>query len=202
MAYVDPCIRTEEDSVHEEAVEIGWDSTNKDFETVFLEASDWGELKKKISQNRENADILVFLGENEELNRKAVSDSRLDVILSPDRKDREAGVGKVIAEKAAENDVAIGLDFSRILQASKKEKISIISSWRQVFERCEKHGTDYIITTGATEKFQLRAPRDLKAFVNSLNGKGAKAVNHTEKILEKNRHKKDGNFVRPGVEKK
>ena len=201
MAYIDPCIRAEE-AVHEKAVEIGWDSTNRDFQTVFLEASNWGELKKKISKNREKADILVFLGEDEELNRKAVSDSRLDIILSPDRKDREAGVGKVLAQKAAENDVAVGLDFSRILQASKKEKVSIISSWRRVFEQCDRFDTEYIITTGATEKFQLRAPRDLKAFTDSLDGEGSKAVNQTEKILEKNMQKKDEDFVRPGVEKK
>ena len=202
MAYVDPCIRTEEDSVHEKALEIDWDSTNRDFQTAFLEASDWGELKKKISQERENADILVFLGENEELNRKAVSDSRLDIILSPDRKDRDAGVGKVIAEKAAENNVTIGLSFRRILQASKKEKISVISSWRQVFEQCEKHGADYMITTGATQKFQLRAPRDLKAFINSIDGEGRKAVTQAEEILEKNKQKNDQDFVSPGVEKK
>lgn len=202
MAYVDPCIRTQKDSVHEKAVEIGWDSTNRDFQTVFLEASDWGELKKKISRERENADILVFLGENEEINRKAVSDPRLDIILSPDRKDKDAGVGKVVAEKATEHNVAIGLDFSRVLQASKKEKISVISSWRQVFEKCRKHGTEYMITTGATEKFQLRSPRDLKAFINSVNGEGTKAVTHAEELLEKNKQRNDQDFVRPGVEEK
>ncbi|WP_414837493.1 RNase P subunit p30 family protein [Candidatus Nanosalina sp. VS9-1] len=203
MSYVDPCIETQDKEIHGKAREIGWDSTNADFNTVFLEASDWGELKKKISQNREDADILVFRAGNEELDRKAVSDPRLDVLLSPGKGRSETGVDKVIAEKAAENGVAIGLSFRRMIKASKKKKkVSVMSDWRQIFRICEKFDTKYLITTGAEEKFDLRSPKDLKSLVRSLNGDAEKSLDTSDQMLQENMKKSGEDFVRPGVEKK
>jgi ribonuclease P/MRP protein subunit RPP1 len=196
--YYDLCLRDTSEHMREKAEELGWDATNCEFETVFLEADDWGELKRKIGQNREEADVLVFRGGDEELNRKAAEGSRIDVLLHPEKGRKDSGVNHVIAKEAAKNNVAIGFDF-RMLDTSDKTRSHILRHWSRNLMLCEKYDAPYIITTGAEEKYDLRAPRDLASIIDSLGYSGSKSVSEfPEKILERAERVKEEGFVRPG----
>lgn len=184
------------------AEDLGWTATNHDFKTVFLEASEWGELKRKITEERESADVLVFRGGNAELNRKAAEDSRVDIILHPEKGRKDSGIDHVIAEKAAENNVAIGFDFQQLNQP-RKTRSHILKHWGKNLMLCKKYGAPYMITSGAQEKFELRAPRDLASIIDSLGYNGRKAVSdHSRKILERSEKVNEDSFVRPGTEVK
>lgn len=180
------------------ADELGWTSTSCDVETVFLEANDWGGLKQNISDNRENADVLVFEGGDLELNRKAAGDTRIDILLHPEKGRKDSGIDHVIAEEAAENNVAIGLDLRKLFR-SNKSQTHILKHWRRNLKLCEKYDTPYIITSGATEKHQLRAPRELAAVIDSLSHNGKAAVSRYPKnILERAGRVNENGLVRPG----
>lgn len=182
------------------AEELGWTATNCEFETVFLEASDWGELKRKINQNREEADVLVFKGGDAELNRKAAEDTRIDVLLHPEKGRKESGIDHVIAEKAAENRVAIGFDLQQLI-SDEKQQTHVLTAWSKNLELCEKYDTPYIITTGARRESDLRAPRDLASIIKSLGFKGNRAVSsHPRQILERVERVDEDGFIRPGAE--
>ena len=180
----DICIREKTAEVTEKAEELGWRDPES-YETVFLDADDWGELKRKIQKNRENCDVLVFNGGDEKLNRKAASDARIDVLIHPEKGRKDSGVDEVIARKAAENRVAIGFDLQQLFRTPKIQT-HILSHWRKNLNLCEKYDTRYIITTGAHEKFDLRAPRDLASVLNSIDFDGKKAIETQQKILEEN----------------
>lgn len=198
--FYDLCIRNTSEEVTELASEIGWTSTNAEFDTIFLEADDWGELKRKINENRENSDVLVFKGGDAGLNRKAAGDTRIDILLHPEKGRKDSGVDHVIAEEAAENRVAIGFDL-RQLDASNKTRSHILKHWRKNLRLCEKYETPYIITSGAEGKYGLRAPRDLASIIDSLGYKGRKAVSiQPRQILERSEKVNESGFVRPGVE--
>lgn len=200
--FYDLCLREETEEIEEFAEKLGWEATNCSIDTVFLEADDWGELKKKIGEERDAADVLVFKGGDEELNRKAAEDSRVDIILHPEKGRKDSGVDHVIAEKAAENNVAIGFDF-RQLQTSKKTRSHVLKHWSRNLMLCDKFDTPYIITTGAEEKYGLRAPRDLASIIGSLGYSGKDAVEHYPKqILERVEKVDEEGFVRPGVKKR
>ncbi len=199
--FYELCLRETSEEIEELAEELGWTSTSCDFETVLLEAEDWGELKQKIGSSREKADVLVFLGGNEELNRKAAGDSRVDIILHPERGRKDSGINHVIAKEASENNVAIGFDFQQLVTGGKTQT-HILSHWRRNLKLCEKYNTPYIITSGAREKYDLRAPRDLESIINSLGYEGRKAVSdYPSRILERAGKVDENGFVRPGVEK-
>ncbi|MFB6204739.1 MAG: RNase P subunit p30 family protein [Candidatus Nanohaloarchaea archaeon] len=199
--FYDLCLKEDSSEVCGLAEELGWTSPCE-IDTVFLEAGDWGELKKKIKREREEADVLVFLGGDEELNRKAASDSRVDVLLHPERGRKDSGINHVVAKEAAENNVAIGFDFSRLLSDS-KAKTHVLSHWRRNLKLCEKYGVEYVLTTGAEERYGLRAPRDIAAVIDSLGYNGFQAVSENpQKILERVRERKDDDFVMPGVKKR
>ncbi len=198
--FYDLCMRETSTEMKEFAEELGWTSTNCEFSTVFLEADEWGELKKKIGREREKADVLVFKGGNAELNRKAAEDSRLDIILHPEKDRKDSGIDHVIAEKAAENRVAIGFDFQQ-LRKSGKTRSHILKHWSKNLMLCEKYDVPYIITSGARERFDLRAPRDLASIIDSLGYDGKKAVaDYPQKILKRSEKVDEEGFVRPGTE--
>ncbi|MFB6208449.1 MAG: RNase P subunit p30 family protein [Candidatus Nanohaloarchaea archaeon] len=199
--FYDLCLREDSTEVCGTAEELGW-TAPCDIDTVFLEAGDWGELKQKIKQERGKADVLVFRGGDEELNRKAASDPRVDVLLHPERGRKDSGMNHVVAKEAAENNVAIGFDFSRLL-ADDKTKTHVLAHWRRNLKLCEKYGVEYIITTGAREKYGLRAPRDLAAVIDSLGYNGMEAVKHNpSRILNRVKERKGDDFVMPGVKKR
>lgn len=199
--FYEICLKETSDEIERKSESLGWDITNCSFDTVFLEADEWGELKRKIKQKRNKADVLVYKGGNEKLNRKAAEDTRVDVLLHPEKGRKDSGVDHVIAEKASNNKVAIGLDFRQLMTDS-KTKSHILKHWRRNLMLCEKYDAPYIITSGAEEKLDLRAPRDLKSIIESLGYNGSKAAsNYPQKIIERSKKAKDSGTVRPGVEK-
>jgi len=177
----------------------GWKEESVELNAVVLEASEWGELKRKINQNRGKADILAFEGGDEKLNRKAVEEPRLDVLLHPEKNREHSGLNHVLAEKAAENYVAIGLDFSYLYHSSRRDLV--MKDWRKNIKLLEKYDAPYIITTRARKSYQLRAPRDLASLINELGGSGQKAVKQTpSKILERIKKRESSDFLGPGIE--
>ncbi|MFB6213732.1 MAG: RNase P subunit p30 family protein [Candidatus Nanohaloarchaea archaeon] len=198
--FHDICLRDTSSNIEEFAEELGWDSTNCRYETVFIEAEDWGELKQKIGEKREHCDVLVFEGGDEELNRKAAGDPRVDVIMHPEKSRKDSGIDHVVAEKAAENRVAIGLDLQQ-LPGDGKRQSHVLKHWHRNLRLCEKYDTPYLVTSSAREKLEMRAPRELKAIIDSLGYSGKKAVSDFPAgIIERAKKANDGSVVRPGVE--
>ena len=183
----DLCIQKKTEGINQKAQELGWKDPES-YSTYFIKAENWGELKKKIQRNRENHHVLVFLGGDEKLNRKATSDPRIDILLHPEKNRKDSGLDRTAVKQAAENNVAIGFDLSQLL-VSPKKKVQILSKWRKNLRLCEKHDTKYLITTTAKEKYDLRAPRDLKSIIDSLDYSGKKAIETHEKILSENLEK-------------
>lgn len=180
----DLCIKKKSEEVNHKAQELGWKDPES-YSTCFINAENWGELKKKIQRNREKHHVLVFLGGDEQLNRKATSDPRIDILLHPEKNRKDSGLDRTAVKQASENNVVIGFDFSQLL-VSPKKKVQILSKWRKNLRLCEKHDTKYLITTSAKEKYDLRAPRDLKSIIDSIGYSGREAIEIHEKILSKN----------------
>jgi len=182
------------------AEKFGWSQRSIEASVKILEAEDWGELKRKIGENREDYDILAFRGGDHDLNRKAFSESRMDVVLHPGKKRKDSGMNHVDAEKATENNVAVGFSLRQIPGDGKRQSQEL-NKWRRNLKLCEKYGAPYIITTEARKESELRNPLDLAAVINSLGYTGKKAVSDfTGKILERNLKAQRDSEIRPGHE--
>jgi ribonuclease P/MRP protein subunit RPP1 len=184
----------------EDASEIGWSSGSIEASVKVLEAEDWGELKRNLGQQREEHDVLGFRGGDHELNRKVFSDPRMDVVLHPGKGRKDSGMNHVDAEKAAENDIAIGFSLKEVPEDQKRQSHKL-NEWRKNLKLCEKYNVHYIITTEAENFSELRAPRDIGSIIDSLGYNGRRAVSYSpERIIEKNMKAKDDSQVRPGHE--
>lgn len=189
MNYVDSCLSNSSNELIRKAKDLGWKDPST-YDSKILDADDWGELKRKIDKHRENYTVLIFSGGDEKLNRKAASESRIDVLLHPEKNRKDSGFDEPMAKKASKNNVALGLDFSNIPE-NEKSRVHLLSNWRKNLKLCEKHDTPYLITTNANEVYDLRAPRDLKSLVDSMGYNGSKAVKQNQKIIDKNTEKLD-----------
>jgi len=152
----------------EQAENFGWNNESTEAPVKILEAKNWGELKQKINENREQYDILAFQGGNHQLTRKAFSTPKIDVVLHPERERKDSGMNHVDAEKAARNNVAVGFSLKQIPEDPKKQS-QVLNKWRRNLKLCEKYNTPYIITTEADKKQELRKPRDIAAILKSLS---------------------------------
>jgi len=185
----------------ETAKEFGWSSESIECSVKIIEADDWGELKQKINKNRESYDILAFRGGDHELNRKAFSTPKMDVVLHPEKGRKDSGMNHVDAERAAENNVAIGFSLQQVPETGKRQS-QILTKWRKNLKLCEKYDTPYIITTEAEKKSEIRRPRDLAAVTKSLGSEGNNPVSkYPDEILKKNlkARKNSSNYSGVGV---
>lgn len=173
----------------------GWSREAAELDTVILEASEWGELKRKIDQNREEADILIFRG-HKEVNPKACEDPRLDIVLGAGKKSER--IAQATAKAAFENEIAIAFDFSTL----KGKRVEKLKAWRKAIRVLEKYGTEYVVTTNADIQEDIRAPRDIAALINELGGNGEKAVKESPKqILSSFKERNSEGYIGEGVEK-
>lgn len=172
----------------------GWSREAPEMDIVVLEASDWGELKRKIDQSRKDADILVFRGDKE-VNPRACEDPRLDIVIATGEDER---ISQATAKAASENEVAIAFDFSKLNNGRVKK----MKAWKRDLRILEKHYTDYIVTTNAESQEDIRAPRDIAALIDELGGDGEKAVRETpQKILDAFKKRDSDSYLSKGVEK-
>lgn len=199
MDYFDLCISDPSEQLGSKMVKLGWQDPSS-YSTVILETEDWGELKKKIGETREENHVIAVRGGDEKINRKTVTDPRVDLLVHPGRGRKDSGLDKGIAETAAENNIAIALDFSRT-RGSSKEKVHLFTEWRKNLKICRKYDVSYTVTTAAEDKYEIRSPRDLDALLDSLGFSGRQAFETAEQIIHKNREKL-GKDLPGGVKKK
>lgn len=170
----------------------GWSREAAELDTVLLEASEWGEIKRKIAEEREDADILVLRGDKE-FNSRACEDSRLDMVLVQGN----SRIAQSTAEAASKHGIVVAFDFSSL----RENRLEEMKKWKTDISILNKHGADYTVTTGADAEEDVRDPRDISALIDELGGDGAKAVKRVpSRLMKKVKSRKSGGFVNKGVD--
>ncbi len=130
------------------------------------------DLRTKIQNSK---GLVIVQGGDEKVNRAALEDKRTDILLNPEknyRKDlmfsRRSGLNQVLCKLAAKNKVAIGFDFSYLLNSSGKEKARILGRMRQNVKFCKKYKVKMVFSSFARSKYELRSNDFLKTFERIL----------------------------------
>jgi ribonuclease P/MRP protein subunit RPP1 len=130
------------------------------------------ELRKEI-QSRKG--LIIVQGGDLDINRFVVENKKVDILLSPEnnsRKDlmfsRRSGLNQVLCKLAAKNGVAIGFDFSYLLNSKGKQRARILGRMRQNVKFCKKYGVKMVFSSFARNKYELRSEDFLKIFARIL----------------------------------
>lgn len=164
---------------------------------------------KKAAKLRLSADFLAVINPGE-LVRLAVSNPAFDAVFrvpqvfgrdAPEY--RRSNFNAILANIAAKNKVAYGLDFSCFLENSGKPLAKLLGREMQNIRLCRRK-TPIIIASLANEPWQIRLPENLAAFARilGLNFPQSNAAVSTaiKEILDRKEKRRSSSFVMPGVE--
>ncbi len=118
---------------------------------------------------------IIIQGGDEKINRLALENKKVDILLSPERgkrKDflffRNSGLNQVLCKLAQKNNIAIGFNFSDILNATDTERPKILARMAQNVKLCKKYKVKMIFSTFAKTKQELRSNQILANFAQFL----------------------------------
>ncbi|MBT4334699.1 hypothetical protein HOD61_02685 [archaeon] len=119
--------------------------------------------------------LVIIKGGNEKINRLAVENKQVDILLSPEdnnRKDsffiKKSGINQVMCRLAKSNGVSIGINFSDLLNSNGKERTIRLGRIIQNVKICKKFGVNMVIGTFANNKYELRSNDCLKSFAKVI----------------------------------
>lgn len=140
-------------------------------ESLIIKTDNLGEMMKKVSSFHSKKLPVIVLGSTDEINRKAVEDKRVAVLLSPEnsrKKDfihwKNSGLNDVLCRLAARNNVAIGISASSVASCTGKERALRLGRIMQNVKVCRKCKTKILLASFARNENELFSPYELKSF--------------------------------------
>jgi ribonuclease P/MRP protein subunit RPP1 len=168
-----------------------------------FEARNVKELKM-LAKRRKEFDVLLARGGDLKLNRVACETPEVDILTHPEFGRNDCGFNHVLARLAAENNVAIELNFREILVSSKASRAKVLSHIQKNLMLAKKFNAPIIICSGAISHFEMRDPYCLISMATQLGLELKEAKNAItkvpQKIIEEIRKRRDEKWIMPGVE--
>ncbi|MBI2578238.1 MAG: hypothetical protein HYW26_00855 [Candidatus Aenigmarchaeota archaeon] len=165
-------------------------------DAVMLKPASPEELNRLAEKVRARSEILMVHGGNYDVNRAACENPLIDVLCHPELGRNDSGIDHIVAKAAAENDVAVEINFREVLESYKRQRVHILSSMRKNVKLCEKYEAKIITASGAISKWNMRPGRDLAALSHLLGLELGKAIDTVttipEEMVRANREKLEG----------
>jgi RNase P/RNase MRP subunit p30 len=114
------------------------------------------DFKEELRSLRNEWDYVVVPGGEDIINRLAVGDNRVDVLLHPDLGRKDNGIDTFIAREARKNEVAIGVNLGGLIAAKGGYRINLCKNIQRNLELSRKYGFSLIACTGARSRYDLR----------------------------------------------
>lgn len=127
-----------------------------------IKESDFQKARTKIKETRAAGKVVVFMGADDELNRKILEKEKIDVFLpilkgrKDKQKQRDSGFNQVLAREAKKKNVALGIDLEELSNSPTKEKIEILARITQNIRICNKSKLK-IVFLSRKDKYDLKA---------------------------------------------
>jgi ribonuclease P/MRP protein subunit RPP1 len=169
-------------------------------DAVEVDAADPTSASGAVGNYRSDRTVVCVVGGDDALNRFAVEQPRVDVLVRP-----TAGGGDfnhVLAKAARDNGVHVEFDFGPVLRETGGKRVRALADLRKLREIVDHYDAPYVVSANARSHLQLRAPRELVA-VGEAIGFEAEAVREGLRawgdLVGRNRERRSEGFIEPGV---
>lgn len=168
-----------------------------DNDVIIIKTGNKSEVGKLIQKARKKFSLVCVQGSQDEINREAV-EAKADVLLSPEfsrEKERDfmeyknSGLGTVLCKLASKNHVAVGINFSDILQAEGNYREILLGRISQNTKLCRKYKVGMLLASFAQSPLEMRSFFDLRALAEQLGMTPLEAKNSlslAENIIKQN----------------
>ncbi len=147
------------------------------------------------------ADIIVVRGGNEDINRAAVENPNVDVLLNSGSS-KDGGLNHILARSASDNNVSISFDIGELIGHRGGRRVRTLSSFRKDMKLVRKYDVPFMLTANARCIYDMRAPRELMALAGMFGMTYKEALSglssNPQITLSRKKHSK--NYVFDGVE--
>ncbi|MGQ9564965.1 MAG: RNase P subunit p30 family protein [Candidatus Bathyarchaeales archaeon] len=161
------------------------------------------DLLSLLRRFRRKFEVISVLCLSKTIARQAAKDRRVDLIsfTSTDVKKRFFDAAEV--ELAANALTSLEVDLAPVILASSFERIRLLSSLRREVALADKFSVPVVFSSGASEEFFMRTPRDFAAVGLLFDTPLPRALDalstNPSTIIKRNRAKLNPTFVAPGI---
>lgn len=153
-----------------------------------------------LGSYREEHTILALRGGTNALNRFAVEQERVDVLVRP--MDGEGDFNHVLAKAAARNGVRVEFDLSAVLRLAGGPRVQALSDMRKLRELVAQYDAPFVVSASPESHLQLRGPRELLAVGERIGFSREEiesGLREWGRLAERNRERTSESFIEPGV---
>jgi ribonuclease P/MRP protein subunit RPP1 len=187
---------------YEEVKAIAENYKLKVYSGVKIKTENSKELREKVKKFRNKCHIILVEGGVLKINRTAVEMHDVDILSTPELGRKDSGIDHVLARLASTHRVAIEINFKNLLNKDGYERARTLIFFRNNLKLAKKFDVPVVICTDAENKYQIKNPYDLRAFLNTLVEPlyAKKIMETTYKICDFRDYLMRDNVVRYGVE--
>ncbi len=179
--------------LEESAREAGFDGVFfiDEVSTAVLDTQSKDELRKEISRASSKGQKIVVLGSSDEINRIAVSDKRVSMLLNPEgtrTKDylhyRSSGLNQVLCRLAIQNKVAIGISFSALRLQKGISRADRIGRVMQNIDLCRKYKTPLVLASFGKKPSDPYTLRSLGLSLGMTTDQAKASLEHAGEVFK------------------
>jgi ribonuclease P/MRP protein subunit RPP1 len=156
-----------------------------------------------LRKMRRQYDILLVRGGNARLNRKACETPEVDILTHPEYQRTNSGLDHVAVRWAAQNDVAIEINFRQILIASRVMRAKILAKLQTNVRLAQRYRAPLILSSGAISAWELRDPHCLISLALQLGlelKEARQAISAIpQDIIKRSAERQREDWIMPGV---
>jgi len=169
-------------------------------DAVEIDAENAQSAAGAVGNYRPKRSVVCLVGGDDALNRFAVEDPRIDVLVRPMAGDGD--FNHVLAKAARANAVHVEFDFGPLLRATGGKRVRALADLRKLREIVTYYDAPHVVSANPRSHLELRAPRELVAAGEAVgfdpdwirNG-----LNAWGDIAARNRERRSEAFIQPGV---
>lgn len=161
------------------------------------------ELLRLLRRSRRRFEVVSVVCGSKAVARQAAKDRRVDLLAFSAANLHRRFFDQAEAELASKALSSFEIDITPLLEQTGLQRVRLISRLRQEAQIARKFDVPIIISSGASEPYQLRSPRDCAALASlfdldvqlSLDALSENAL----ALVERNRRKLSPGYMAPGV---
>ena len=201
MGYSGICLTSfnKNNTLHKHDIPLPARSDFEIYTGIEIQVEKVAKLTKEVSRLRGKVDIITIGGGNEDINRAAVENGKVDILAHPTAHGKP--LNHVLAKAAADNGVAVDFNMDALIIQKGGSRIKALAAMRQNLVLARKYGVPMVITSNARSHYDLRSPREMMALAMFFGMTQDEAL-HALSVVPQGiiRRNTDSNRIMEGVE--
>ncbi|WP_435093696.1 RNase P subunit p30 family protein [Halorubrum sp. N11] len=169
-------------------------------DAVEIDADNATSASGAVGNYRSERTVVCLVGGDDGLNRFAVEEPRVDVLVRP--MDGSGDFNHVLAKAARDNGVHVEFDLGPLFHATGGKRVRALADLRKLREIVTYYDAPHVVSANPRSHLQLRAPREVVAAAEAV-GFDAEWVEEGLRawgeIAARNRDRRSEAFIEPGV---